>query len=646
MFKCPFRAGLLVLLLAAGVFADAQAPSVTADAAAAQKSGDSYNDCTVRYRRADCDLEVINFDQPSAPDGLSAQTGHHWVMNVSGPGVSLGNLGGWRVPKLVEEDFTVATRGIAQAHNLVMSKHAAGDAMGHYDYVFSDGGSTALSDESIKAYAIDMGETGMYFHGTIAQTTGTGDIKPVLTWVSGNNWTTDGAPLLDISKGKIAGKIIGASAPLASSAYLKTLGVDNALPLSTAFGICDDAIPNNHKVQTNTPLRCTVRLVTGSFKASGQVCVAGPSYPEQAPITEAGPVSAGIQTITLLVRNPQMNGANIFQGGVCGQYLSFDANLAASGFRSSYYAFGALDAHRLIYGFAVRGGLIGLLPMGSGSEAEQVGVDGFDGYHLYPGCEVIDNRTTGAEPVCEPNSVAWQAGDQIEAPHNSAVNMSGLFLDVIQNTPSNGGLSAGEGLTIHGMGAVGGGFIAHRTRNGNPYTLFKPFGGVFQGPDLHRIEGYFDSGLVFLAAPGAAIKILGNADKSNAIMTLFALPGGNIQWDPATGTMLVNNISTNKLTARTGATPAPIASLRGTTGMIGGAVLKMGTCATGTATIQGATSAMVPVAVAATVGAPGFSPNGAFQVSAQVTAPNTVSVNVCAVIAGTPKAAAYIVALE
>ena len=39
---------------------------------------------------------------------------------------------------------------------------------------------------------------------------------------------------------------------------------------------------------------------------------------------------------------------------------------------------------------------------------------------------------------------------------------------------------------------------------------------------------------------------------------------------------------------------------------------------------------MVPVTVASTTGAPGFSPRGAFQVNAQVTAPNTVTVNVCA----------------
>jgi hypothetical protein len=55
---------------------------------------------------------------------------------------------------------------------------------------------------------------------------------------------------------------------------------------------------------------------------------------------------------------------------------------------------------------------------------------------------------------------------------------------------------------------------------------------------------------------------------------------------------------------------------------------------------------MVPVTVAETAGAPGFSAQGGFQVSAQVTAPGQVTVSVCAVIAGTPRPSQYIVALE
>ena len=99
-------------------------------------------------------------------------------MTAFGPGLSLGNLGGWRVNKIDVAMFTISARGISQARSLFLYKHAAGDTMGTYDYVYSDGGSTALSDEAVKGFAMDMGETTGYFHGTIASTTGLGDTSP------------------------------------------------------------------------------------------------------------------------------------------------------------------------------------------------------------------------------------------------------------------------------------------------------------------------------------------------------------------------------------------------------------------------------------------------------------------------------------
>lgn len=608
------------------------------------RGGNRYTNCPPNpvSRSADCNFTSIDFSLPTRSNGAVNQIGDHRSMTIAGPGYSFGNSGGWRIGKLHMDDFTIATRGIAQTFSMSTVKHATGDMMGHYDYVFSDGGSTAESDEAIKGYAMNVGETGMYFHGTVASTTGKGDTKPGLSWVSGNRWATDGAPLLDISKGTISGDITGASGKTPSS-YLYSFPVDNTLPLSTAFGVCDAPIPYNKLVETNTPFRCTVRLVSGAFRPQGEVCVAGPRYPEQAPITDVGPVENGTQSITIMVRNPNPGGANIFQGGICGQYISFDANLRVSGFRSSYYAFGALDPHHVIYGFNLRGQLSNILPMGSGSEAEQFGVAGSNGYHLYPGCEVIDNQTVGAAPICEPNSVPWAVGDTIEAPHNVAVNTTGSFIDLVQNTPSNGGLSAGTSLTFHGMGTVGGNFIAHSTGNMNPFKLFSAYGGPFLAPDLEHIGGYFNNGFVFYDAPGAVIRVFGNADGSKSVMTLFAMLGGEIKWDPAGGTLLVPSIRTNDLALANGKVTA---TLRGTTGRIGGAPLPVGSCATGTAQIAGATPAMVPTAVAAVRGAPGFSAHGGFQVSAQVTAADTVTVNVCAILPGTPIASNYIVVVQ
>jgi hypothetical protein len=609
--------------------------------APALRSGNRYSNCAnTPVNEAACHLDLVVFDQPAGADGKISQAAHRIDVSAFGPGLSLGNMGGWRVNKVDVEFLNVANRGISQGHSLFLYKHAAGDTMGSYNYVYSDGGSTALSDESIKGDALDMGETTGYFHGAVVATSGTGDTVPALKFVSGNNWTTDGAPLLDITQGKVSGHIAGAG-PAVAGSTLGILKVDNELPLSTAWGVCESEIPNNNSVQKTAPFTCNVRLRAGSFTASGTVCVSGPNYPEQARITAASAPNGARQNITMEVRNPNSAGANIFQGGVCGQYISFDANLALTGYRSSYYAFGAVDSHQLIYGYNFKGQVIADLPMAS--EAERFGIDGRDGYHLYPGCEVITNRSLKADPVCEVNEVPWTVGDLVEAPHNVVVNTVGRFTDLTQNTPANGSLSSGDLVEFHGMGAVGNNFIAHRTVNLNDYKIFDRFGGMLGAPEMHRIEGYFSTGFSFGDAPGALVRIYGNPDHSNDPMTLFALPGGEITWNPATSTLRVPRIEARNLGESSGGASA---ALRGRSDMIGGSPLALGSCANGVVSIPGATRSMVPVTVAETAGAPGFSAQGGFQVSAQVTAPGQVTVSVCAVIAGTPKASQYIVTLE
>ncbi|MBB5059457.1 hypothetical protein HDF16_004183 [Granulicella aggregans] len=609
--------------------------------AAALRGGDRYSNCiNTPVNEAACHLDTVVFDQPAGANGKTSQAAHRIDVSAFGPGLSLGNMGGWRVNKVDVEFLNVANRGISQAHSLFLYKHAAGDTMGSYNYVYSDGGSTALSDESIKGDALDMGETTGYFHGSIAATAGTGDTVPALKFVSGNDWTTDGAPLLDITQGKISGRIMGAGSSVAGIT-LGVMKVDNELPLSTAWGVCENEIPNNNLVQKIAPFTCNVRLRAGSFTAGGTVCVSGPNYPEQARITAASVASGDHQKITIEVRNPNSAGANIFQGGVCGQYISFDANLAVTGYRSSYYAFGAVDPHQLIYGYNFKGQVIADLPMAS--EAERFGVEGRNGYHLYPGCEVITNRSLKDDPVCEVNEVPWAVGDLVEAPHNVVVNTVGHFTDLTQNSPSNGSLSSVDLVEFHGMGAVGNNFIAHRTVNLNDYKIFDRFGGMLGAPEMHRVEGYFSTGFSFGDAPGALIRIYGNPDHSNDPMTLFALPGGEITWNPATSTLRVPRIEARNLG---GSSASASAALRGRSDVIGGSPLALGSCATGVVSIPGATRSMVPVSAAETNGAPGFSAQGGFQVSAQVTAPDRVTVSVCAVIAGTPRPSQYIVALE
>jgi hypothetical protein len=85
------------------------------------------------------------------------------------------------------------------------------------------------------------------------------------------------------------------------------------------------------------------------------------------------------------------------------------------------------------------------------------------------------------------------------------------------------------------------------------------------------------------------------------------------------------------------ATQCPRPIISGATGTITGTLLAVGGCDSGTATVTGATAGM-PVSVSTT---DGTLQTGSFFVAASVTAANTVTVQVCAVAAGTPASKAY-----
>jgi hypothetical protein len=94
-------------------------------------------------------------------------------------------------------------------------------------------------------------------------------------------------------------------------------------------------------------------------------------------------------------------------------------------------------------------------------------------------------------------------------------------------------------------------------------------------------------------------------------------------------------VMNNVLAANDFRATIPAAALAGTTGSIGGSALAAGSCATGTVTINGATTSMQANASPVTF------PGGSFNISAFVSGANTATVEVCAAITGTPTASAY-----
>lgn len=495
-------------------------------------------------------FDQSTFARVPTASGYGSQLGSYRAITTYGPGLDLGNAGGWRTQTNTYLTGLFAARGITQGLGISLQKHAVGD-VNNYFYSYSDEGRTDQSGEGHELLAMDGGENDGYFHGTIASTMGVGDTAPVLAFVSGNNWTTDGAFLLDLSKGAIHGNYNGGSRKL-NGTYLEYLPVTNSLPLTTAWGQLTAAIENpGIPPNTSASLTATIQLrrigsETPSF-TTGHACIAGPNYPEQTTITMAGQAVRGRQTIILKYKNPNGTvGSSVtypilFQGGICGQYISEDANMAYSGYRTSYYAFASLTGSDLIYGVNLAGSLLSQeLPMVSEAQTKT------SGYHLYPGAEIVTNTTTGATPILEANVVDWMTGDLVEAPHYPMVNTSALHLDLTQNTPSNNQHSYESYAVVHGFGVASQSFYADYLLNANPSSYYSDFGGPVATPYCgHCVDGYWTSPFytVYGPASGGAVLSIGGTERGDArpyalFQQKYGTGSGDIMtYDPATSTV-------------------------------------------------------------------------------------------------------------
>lgn len=484
--------------------------------------------------------------------------------DIWGAGWSLGNSGGWTVTLNESVVLNAAQRGITQNRSGVFWKHAVGDTAGIYSYTRADGGISAQSDEGVTAATLQSLENEGYFHGTVSSTTGTGDIAPLFAYSSGNNWTTDGAFMLNITKGTLAGNMTGSSSFVnmdigsgATSTFISALPVTisaggSSLPISEAIGIATASIANpNTNTANPAPVTVTVNLVRigGTFQpftAGSVVSVAGNWYPEQSIITSASGVTVvgpnHQQTLVMNLHNP--NGqAIIFQGGIQGQFISFDANLALSGMRSSYYAFGSLTGSDLIYGHNVAGGISGNLLPQTGAEAAQT-TGSRSGFHLYPGAEVVANHDFQFACTLEQNGVHWAVNDVVENPHYPCYGGSALFVVREQTTPTNPSFgSAGIFLQMQGPGTA----ASTAFRIDNNYfdvTQYSGSGGPLSAPVGILLNGAYASNVVMQQAPdqGYIIFVSQNNTAASDVTNVIGLnygPHGNLTYQLSTGTWAV-----------------------------------------------------------------------------------------------------------
>jgi hypothetical protein len=476
-------------------------------------------------------------------------------LRIQGPGRNFGNAGGWSTGSSeYTPELAVSQRGIHQHKAFVLKKHAVGDTAGIYGYIWSDGGVHGQSDEGVTAMTLELNEFPGYFHGQVVSSTGKGDTKPVFKNTSGNAWTTDGAFMLNISKGSIAGNIlspsqrlsVNATANIVEQTFLNYLPVTaGSLPISEAIGICDSPIPAN-QFTADAPqlIGVDVRLVkiNGSYKkftAGSYVTVGSNWFPEQAQLLSVVDTGVGTQTLAMKLRNPS-GIAIVFQGGIAGQFISFDANLAFSQMRSSYFAFGSLTGSDLIYGLQVAGSveIDFTLPM-IDNEATMDDGGPNSGFHLFPGAEVVCNADQGFDCTLEQNGVLWEAGDTVENPHYPIGGGVALTITKTQNSPSSPRSGSGVLLLSGGGTGFGGGntFIA-RLKNENPPSMYKGAGGPLTapggiellGPSRHKFYAEYapesDGAVVYVNSVGT------NPVRFGALNS----GGGNLWFIPATGT--------------------------------------------------------------------------------------------------------------
>jgi hypothetical protein len=307
------------------------------------------------------DVSLFRYDD-FVPEERDA---HYSSVTFNQPGYTLGNQGGWGVVKNHYDEVTFNGRGIAQTSNLWCTKHAAGDiGCGDYFYGRTDGGSTAQSDEGFTMDTRIGGESDKYFHGKVGAGASAGATTLPVTFDSGQDATTDGAFILDISKETFAGRISGDDSivPKTSVHSLPvTLTGGAKLPASTGMGVIQTEIPPPVARNKPEPIELEVNLISGTFK-KGVACLAGGWYPEQVMVTDVAPVGGGAQKVTVLHKYPNpgaekesVETSSLWQGGLCGNYISLDRNLARDGFRTSYSVVGAVDGDHVAYVWNVNG---------------------------------------------------------------------------------------------------------------------------------------------------------------------------------------------------------------------------------------------------------------------------------------------------
>jgi hypothetical protein len=524
------------------------ATAVTGDASGNLSSVNSISRNGTNCALASLSSCEFSNDLFPAPRGIGSEHDQDFtaIATYYGKGLSA-NGSSWRIQQLRNDTLTSYARGIHQGLTQRVNCFAVGDCAGIYSYVTCSMGSSNGNDEGCE-HSLQVAESNGYYHGTI--TGGTSDSPTLSAATPSGTVLNDGSWLLDITQGNvIQGNLTGKAAlsPTLTGQYALPVTITStggALPISSAIGVLTTAITGTQQMSgVGTGVAATLTLQTfnggtpafvASGASSGNVCFSG--VPEQAPITITT-TSPGSQDVVLKIRYNHVAGEVVYQGGICGQYLSFPDDLTLTGQRFSYPALGSTTGTDLLVNFPVRGGNLAAFLPRIGTTAETTS----SAFTLYPGAEIVINNSTGIGPfLIEPHNLSFATNDTVEDPHHPAAQIRGLQLYNAMATPPNyNTYSNSLSINMSGPG-ISNAFRPIFALNSNSSTLYTEGGGKLFSPDLATVVGPFGYGFTFHEAPSGGLFYFTNAPfgSTNGQMQLF-------YWNYNGASMTMNNNTIN-----------------------------------------------------------------------------------------------------
>lgn len=245
------------------------------------------------------------------------------------------------------------------------------------------------------------------------------------------------------------------------------------------------------------------------------------------------------------------------------------------------------------------------------------------------------------------NRVLWSVGANGD-PVNTPWTNLGVLTTVSNSQPQSSlnfpaVLTLSHGLAMHyNTNTNGPGKVDFYNFQGNTNTLQGSLQAKNSGMNFLALDGTTDIMDVLSSGVQAFEPLIAPSFTLNGGTAMTANQGNGTSVQHSTGSTTTNDCvkydaSGNAVDAGAACTSAP---LTGTTSSIGGGALLLNACASGTASVSGATTAMHVYGIT-----PSADPNAAatqtYDWYGRVTSSSTVTVYVCALAAGTPSATTY-----